>query len=156
MKFFCDRMLGKLARKLRILGFDTLYYPQISEEKVLELSKGRILLTRDKELFRRASGMGRKVVFIESDDWKGQILQLTLVLPIEEEMEPFSRCVECNTPLIQAKPEDVKNRVPEYVFKTVDEFKTCPRCGKVYWRGTHIDWMDRDLGRLVGGWRRTG
>ncbi len=156
MKFFCDRMLGKLARKLRILGFDTLYYPQISEEKVLELSKGRILLTRDKELFRRASGMGRKVIFIESDDWKGQILQLTLVLPIEEEMEPFSRCVECNTPLIQAKPEDVKDRVPEYVFKTVDEFKTCPRCGKVYWRGTHIDWMDRDLGRLVGGWRRTG
>ena len=152
-RFFCDRMLGKLARKLRLLGFDTLYYPEIDEDDIFNISRGRILLTRDKEVYRKAFSKGIEAYYIEHDDWRAQLRKLFLDLKLYNVMKPFTRCVECNEPLVDAKPDDVKGKVPEYVYKTVENFKICPKCGKVYWKGSHLDWIKRDMEKLVGEWR---
>ena len=152
-KFFCDRMLGKLAKKLRLLGFDTVYYPRIDEEKMLKEVGERILLTRDREVYRKAAAMKMKVYYVESDDWRAQLRKLILDLDLYDEMKPFTRCVECNEVLIDAEPDEVKDRVPEYVYKTVERFKVCPKCGKVYWKGSHLEWIRKDMEKLVGEWR---
>ena len=146
-------MLGKLARKLRILGFDTLYESSIEEEEVLEKAKGRILLTRDKELYRRAVSRGMKAFYVKSDLWRSQLRELMLEFPLEREMKPFTRCPVCNSELVEVDREEVREEVPEYVYKSVDEFKKCPVCGRIYWRGTHVDWIARDMEKLVGEWR---
>ena len=146
-------MLGKLARKLRILGFDTLYEPSIEEEEVLERVKNRIFLTRDKELYRRAASKGIKAFYIKSDLWRSQLRELILEFPIEENMKPFTRCSVCNSELVEIDREEVRGKVPEYVYKSVDEFKKCPVCGRIYWRGTHVDWIAKDMEKLVGEWK---
>jgi uncharacterized protein with PIN domain len=146
-------MLGKLARKLRILGFDTLYYSQISEEEVLEKSEGRILLTRDKELYRVASSKGFEVYYVDHDDWREQLRKVLIDFNLIHSIKPFTRCVECNAVLVRVNPEEVKGKVPEYVYKTSSEFRMCPNCKKIYWKGTHLDWIAKDMEKLVGEWK---
>ncbi len=60
-------------------------------------------------------------------------------------MRPFTRCVECNTLLVDVKAEEIRDRVPERVFLTVKDFKICPNCKKIYWHGTHVDNITRDF-----------
>ena len=146
-------MLGKLARKLRLLGFDTVYYPEIDEDEIFEISKERILLTRDKEVYRRAFAKGVSAYYVEYDNWRAQLRKLMMDLKLYNEIKPFTRCVECNEPLIDAKPDEVKDRVPEYVYKTIESFKVCPRCGKVFWKGSHLNWIKKDMEKLVGEWK---
>ena len=146
-------MLGKLARKLRLLGFDTIYYSRIDESEILREVGDRVLLTRDKEVYRRASTMGIKAYYVESDDWRSQLRKLLIDLKLHDRIRPFTRCVECNEILVDAKPDEVKGKVPEYVYKTVEEFKVCPKCGKIYWKGSHLEWIRRDMEKLVGEWR---
>ena len=146
-------MLGKLAKKLRLLGFDTMYYPKIDESEIFKRSKGRILLTRDKEVYRKAFSSGLDAYYVEHDNWRVQLRNLIIDLNLYDDMKPFTRCVECNELLIDATPDEVKDDVPEYVYKTIEKFKMCPRCGKIYWKGSHLNWITRDMEKLVGEWR---
>ncbi len=150
LKFFADRMLGKLARKLRILGFDTLYFKDADENTVLRKSTGRILLTRDRSLYLKAKKLGYEVVFLRSDSWRSQLKMLANIYPIVSLARPFTRCSICNSPLRTARKEEVKGKVPEYIYKTVEEFKICEGCGKIYWRGTHVDLILEELEKTVG------
>ncbi len=145
-------MLGKLAKKLRLLGFDTLYFSEIQEEEILRRIGSRIFLTRDKELYIKATRFGMRTIYVEDDNWRAQLRKLILKLPIIENMKPFTRCIECNELLVKATPEEVKGKVPEYVYKTTDEFKVCPKCGRVYWKGSHLEWIGKDMEKLVGRW----
>lgn len=146
-------MLGKLAKKLRILGFDTLYYNEIEEDDILKLSKDRILFTRDKLLERKAKKQGIEVFYIKSDKWRSQLKAVNNRFSIEKYAKPFTRCSECNGELVHMDKEKVKGEVPEYVYKTVDDFKVCKNCGKVYWKGSHISWIVADVGKLVKVWK---
>lgn len=142
LKFFGDRMLGKLSKKLRVLGFDILYFPDIPEEKILKLCKNedRVLLTRDKEMIQKAKKEKIKFFFLKSDNWRSQLKAVRDRFSISlNTCYFFSRCPECNGPLKAVNKETVKNNVPEYVYLTKDKFLLCCSCGKVYWEGTHVE-----------------
>ncbi|HUT02309.1 MAG TPA: Mut7-C RNAse domain-containing protein [bacterium] len=139
-KLCADVMLGRLAKWLRIVGFDVLYSNDADDDELIETckSQGRILLTRDTALAKRAEA-DVKIIFVEGDHIKEQFGSIRDRLPIT--LEPpliFSRCLLCNTPLRRATREEVEPQVPAFVFNTNKEFKICPKCGKVYWKGTHV------------------
>ncbi len=128
-------MLGRLARWLRVLGYDTLYYRDIDDAALARraIAEDRILLTRDVELARRR---GLRILLISDDHVENQLREVVLALKLKPD-EAFSRCIDCNTPLVDFDREQARPLVPPYVFATHTRFKRCPHCGKVYWRGTH-------------------
>lgn len=146
MKFVADSMLGSLAKWLRILGYDTLYFSHIEDWELarLAMAEGRILLTRDQELARRK---GFKSILIRSDKLQEQIAQVLQELDLKEN-NPFSRCPVCNTPLQPVDKEQIRDMVPPYVFQTQDRFSICPGCNRVYWRGTHWQRMNEIINHL--------
>ncbi|MCC7201808.1 MAG: Mut7-C RNAse domain-containing protein [Nitrospirae bacterium] len=150
MRFIADEMLGRLAKWLRILGYDTAYFRHIRDSELLRLSvaENRILLTRD-TLFIKRRGL-RNFLFISYDKPFEQIRQVVRELSIPYPTEPFTRCVMCNNILEPFTREDACRTVPEYVCKTQDVFGRCSICHKIYWKGTHYERMERVLGDLFG------
>ena len=139
MKFIVDSMLGKLAKRLRMLGYDTLYDAKMEDRQLLEVSKeeDRYIITRDTQLSKIR---GAKVFLVESTKLEEQIKELKKLAKIKKNKKIiFSRCAECNTLLEEIKKENVKKSVPDYVYQTVNEFHRCPGCKRIYWHGTHID-----------------
>ena len=134
MKFLVDAMLGKLAKWLRILGYDALYCRDLGDEQLIGLAEaeGRVLLTGDEELWRQQGG-----IFISSDDWREQLRELAEALGLDTS-GVFTRCIECNVPLERVGREEVEGEVPPYVLATQEEFGRCPQCGRIYWKGTHF------------------
>ena len=149
MRFTADRMLGKLAKKLRLLGIDTEYFRSIDEESILEFCRkeGRILLTRDRGLYEKALKNGIDVFLLKSDDWKSQLRAIDDKFGIHS--KPYTRCSICNTLLVKVEKEFVKDKIPEYVYLTQDEFYECPKCRRIYWRGTHVEHMEKELRRVL-------
>jgi len=138
--FIADGMLGKLAKWLRILGCDTRYYPGTDDGELASaaLKEKRILLTRDTGLVRRKTL--RQYLFIKSDDPFEQLREVIRAKQLTISREAlFSRCLTCNEKVVRIKKADVKEKVPAYVFETQSYFKVCPKCKKVFWRGTHVD-----------------
>ncbi|MFH0801547.1 MAG: Mut7-C RNAse domain-containing protein [bacterium] len=142
-KFLADAMLGRLARWLRILGFDTLYFSEIADEVLLSLAKNenRVLLTRDTRLAKKK---GLEIFFIRDDLWRNQLAQFLNVFP-SDKAALFTRCLACNEKLLPVEKEEVKILVPPYVFKTRDNFSRCPNCMKVFWAATHYEHMKAEL-----------
>lgn len=136
-------MLGRLAKWLRILGYDTLYVPSLDDGKLARIARaeGRVLLTRDTQLIKRR---GIESLFIYSDDFLEQLRQVVGDLNLNVD-NSFTRCPVCNQVLRGIDREDVRERVPPYVFKNQERFSLCPDCGKIYWRGTHWERMRRLL-----------
>ena len=137
MKFILTKELGRLSKWLRILGFDTVYYNQdnLSSLIIHALRDERMILTRNQRL---PQGRGLKIVLIKNEKIKKQVAEILQTLKIEPEPEMmFSRCTLCNAELVEIAKEEVKDKVPEYVFKAQEDFITCPQCKRVYWQGTH-------------------
>lgn len=155
IKFFADRMFGKLARKLRFLGYDTFYKNEISEDAILQICKdsGRILLTRDKSLLEKAVKNALNVYFLNSDSWKQQLSELARQLHLTYNRK-FTRCSLCNAVLEPASSAEVAKKVPIYVQQMTDEFYTCPVCGRIYWSGTHLEHISAELKGLIDVWKQ--
>ena len=153
MKFIADSNVGRLARWLRIAGFDTMFINDLDDNRLVRiaLSEGRVLLTKDTQILkRRVATTGRlKVLLIEGEEVKGQLLQVVKTFNLANEVKPFMLCLECNKPLVSKKKEDVEGQVPPYVFRTQTQYMQCPECQRVYWRGTHWELMSRELERIV-------
>ncbi|CAG0941125.1 hypothetical protein ANRL1_00393 [Anaerolineae bacterium] len=135
MNFLADNMLGRLATWLRLLGYDTTYIPHADDHELARRARAenRVLLTRDVELTRRR---GLRFVLIESEKIVEQLRQVFHDLDLTARAA-FSRCAECNVELGEASKESVRAAVPPYVFNTQTQFRRCPQCKRVYWRGTH-------------------
>jgi uncharacterized protein with PIN domain len=140
IKFVADVMVGKLARWLRILGFDTAYSNKFEDDELLRIAQAedRILLTRDVPLAGRSDPS--RCLFIESDHFREQLRQVLRAFDLTE-FRIFSRCLECNTPLKDVDKEDVFDKIPPFVYLTQDRFASCPSCQRVYWHGTHAEAM---------------
>jgi len=149
MKFLADAMLGRLAKWLRMLGHDTAYFPQLEDHDLVRIARaeGRMLLTRDRELTRRK---GLRCLLIEGDRFEEQMRQLLRDLDLNVD-SPFSRCARCNTLLRPVSKEEVRDRVPPYVLHRHRHFSLCPRCDKVYWRGTHWQRMQQRVEEIRRG-----
>ncbi len=139
MKFIADVMLGRLAKRMRLLGFDVLYDRTLSDNEILRLAleQNRIILTRDTALAARP--LAEKHLFIKSEQIQEQLAQVRSTCPLSP--EPFTRCSVCNTPLERILKQDVFDRVPIYVFQREEDFFHCGSCGRIYWTGTHVSRM---------------
>jgi len=154
MRFIVDSNVGRLATWLRIAGFDTLFAKSIDDNRLVRiaLDEDRVLLTKDRQILkRRVVTSGRlKVILIEDDEVKAQLRQVLATLNLASQLNPFSRCVECNEPLVPREREEVEELVPPYVFQTQTQYMQCPSCLRIYWRGTHWERMSRELEGIVG------
>ena len=143
MKFLCDRMLGTLAKWLRIYGFDTYYASSdMDDKKLIEISKNedRVFITRDKTLVFDARRENVKVIQISETDIGKQLKQILKNTKVDKKFF-LSRCLICNSLVEEIKKKDVENKVPEKVFENNDEFWYCSKCDKIYWKGSHYDKM---------------
>jgi len=139
--FAVDIMLGKLAKWLRVLGFDARTMRLDRSRIDSLLSEGLIPVTR-REKLRDVEG----VLFIRGDHQFDQLKELISSLRITAvELRPFSRCSLCNAELFQIPREAAFGAVPDYVFETASDFRKCPECAKVYWPGSHRQKMIQEL-----------
>lgn len=150
MRFVVDVMLGKLARWLRILGFDAAYKSRADDRHLLQAARRerRTLLTRDHALVESAKNV--RALLIESDDWRLQLAQVLDTLGVRDEAKPLSRCLACNVKLKRLSRKNARNLVAPFVFERAPMFSICPRCGRVYWPGTHFGDMDAKLTDILG------
>lgn len=150
-------MLGRLARWLRLLGHDTLYEPHIEDRLLLRIAQeeDRILLTRDTRLIK-FRGLKNYLLLTENDTF-GQLKKVITSFnlhPLDSGRERFEtglygRCSLCNSVLEDVPKEQTEDRVPEYVYQTVENFKKCPKCDKFYWEGTHREKMRKKLMEIL-------
>jgi uncharacterized protein len=138
MKFIADTMLGKLAKGLRLLGYDVLYDPSHDDNEIIRLSleQDRVILTRDTGLVNRPTAKNH--LFITSDDPGEQVRQVIDTFGLSSGPEILTRCSVCNTMLLKADKEVVRDKVPEFVYHANSDFLRCGECGRIYWRGSHV------------------
>lgn len=148
-KFIVDHNVGKLTKWLRMIGYDTVFFNGSNDSHMVAkaLAEDRIILTRDTQIMKRkVITDGRvKAILIASDEPVVQMRQATQTLNLDYRFRPFSLCLECNRPLEERSKEQVKDRVPPYVFRTQKQYMECPECHRIYWRGTHWEAMTRKL-----------
>jgi uncharacterized protein with PIN domain len=152
LKFIVDHNVGKLAKWLRMMGYDSLFFDGSDDSDMVAgaLAEGRVILTRDTEIMkRRVITNGRlKAVLINSEEPERQMQQLMDTLDLKYQLRPFTLCLECNQPLVDRSREEVKDRVPPYVYKTQRQYMECPTCHRIYWRGTHWEAMIKKLNKF--------
>jgi uncharacterized protein with PIN domain len=137
-KFLIDGMLGSLNRWLRICGFETEYIQNAPDRELLETaeSEGRVLLTRDRLLFRKALRAGQVAFLVEGEGDAEKLASVARRFGLDLGVE-MSRCARCGGILRRAAREEVRSRVPSGTYEAYNEFWACGSCGKVYWRGSH-------------------
>lgn len=152
MRFVADRTLGKLAKGLRMLGFDTLYYTGGDLHRLLHLvrEEGRILVTRDTKLALRRP-KDRIITVTENDPARQleEVIQKTSLSLDEETL--FSRCLLCNEVLNEIPREEAEGQVPDFILNQQKDFFQCPTCRRIYWPGSHLNHMRRRIEPWIKG-----
>ncbi|MFQ5538602.1 MAG: Mut7-C RNAse domain-containing protein [Gemmatimonadota bacterium] len=148
-RFIADAMLGRLARWLRILGFDTAYDPEIADEDLVRrsLAEGRHILTRDRRLCDE--WQVSNCVILESEHVDAQVRQIVTRMRLASAIRLFlfSRCPVCNALLVPLPEDEARPRAPPCVAERHHTFAHCPECDRVYWEGSHTERMRARLGR---------
>jgi len=146
-RFVCDAMLGSLARWLRFFGYDCEFRVDLEDGELAELARReeRWLLTRDRGL----AALGPRTSLIRAGDLDGQLVEVFQRHGLQPTADlDRARCGECNGELLPAPSADVAGRVPPYVVRTAERFRTCGRCGRVYWPGSHARRIVARMGRV--------
>jgi len=136
-KFICDVHLGKLARYLRMVGFDVHYKNDFSDEEIVEnsLNQRRAILTKDKGILKRNNVTHG--YFVRSSRIEEQVKEIIKRFGLRKSIKEFTRCLECNLELIKIAKEKISGNLPPKVNQSQEEFFSCSGCGKLYWKGTH-------------------
>jgi uncharacterized protein with PIN domain len=147
-RFVLDVHLGKLASYLRMLGFDTLYRNDYTDEELAQISSenGRILLTRDLGLLKR-----REVIYgyyIRSHDPNQQVIEVLHRFHLVGDVEPFHRCLACNGLLAAVRKEEILDQLEPKTRRYYDEFYRCRDCGQIFWKGSHFERMQQFIDAL--------
>lgn len=151
MKFVADSMLGRLARWMRLSGYDVIY-TRLSDAEIIKSVKSdeRILLSRDARLCEKAGSEGIDAVAIKSTELLEQLRQLVAELGIVVRDSPsFARCTACNSEIEKVKKDEVAYKIPGKVLERIDEFWMCGDCGKVYWHGGHWKKIKKQVQKIV-------
>ena len=153
IKFIVDNNVGKLAKWLRLMGYDTVFFNGSNDSHMIAtaLAEDRVILTRDTQIMKRrvVTNGQLKAILIKSDESEQQMQQVIATLNLDCQYGPFTICLECNQPLLERSKQQVKDLVPPYVFQTQSQFMECPACHRIYWRGTHWQAMTKKLNRFV-------
>jgi len=152
--FVLDVHLGKLARLLRMLGFDALYRNDYEDEEIVEAAQHerRIILTRDRGLLMR--GTVTHGYWVRTTAPITQAREVVRRFDLREQVQPLTRCLRCNGLLEPVAAEAVRDRVPPRTAAWceqmgVREYRRCADCGQVYWPGTHYERMQRTIARIL-------
>ncbi len=149
MKFLADGMLGKLAKLLRMLGYDTFYYRGQDPGQLIALARhqGRFILTRNTRL--TTEGLEGPLILITEDNPLLQVKEILArgLIALDEEAF-FSRCLLCNSHLDPIPRGEAEGKVPDFIFYQQQEFYRCPQCQKIYWSGSHLKRMKQRLEQL--------
>jgi uncharacterized protein with PIN domain len=151
LRFLADGALGRLARYLRMLGYDAAYLKNRDSAAALRetLKSGRTLLTRRRELAARED---IDAFYVEDDDVTAQLAATARRFDLRFTAQAMARCIECNEPLEQVSKAEVRDELPPHVRKTQEIFARCPSCGRIYWPGTHYA---RAVARLLNALRKS-
>jgi len=149
--FVADVHLRKLARFLRLLGFDVLHANDLDDAALVELSAegGRVLLTRDRQLLKH-----KRVThgyWVRSTDPIEQAREIVHRFDLAGSARPFSRCTACNGALRPVDKEAVAEEIPPKTARWLDAYVRCNACGKLYWRGTHFERLEGLIERIFEG-----
>ena len=151
IRFVLDVHLGRLARLLRLLGFDAAWANDYEDAELADVSsrEGRIVLTRDRGLLkRRAVSHG---LFVRSDRPVEQAMEVVRRLHLTDLIRPFTRCLRCGGELVTVEKEDVLDRLEPRTRRYYEDFRRCPACGRVYWRGSHHARLDALVAEIRAG-----
>jgi len=149
MKFVADRMLGRLAKELRMLGYDTVYYRGEGAYPLIKMAReeGRAILTRNSNLIPKRPE--DRIHRITEDKPFLQLKELIQKKVISLNDEPlFSRCLLCNTLLDEIPREEAEGNVPDFIFFQHKKFFRCSQCLRIYWQGSHQENMLKKIGQL--------
>jgi uncharacterized protein len=153
-RFIADNNVGKLARWLRLIGYDTLLLKQKDDGQMIKiaLSESRVILTKDAQFMKRrlVTNGKLKTIHIKQDDPRLQVQEVVRTVKLNYHFNPFSLCLECNQALIPRDKEEVKGLVPTHVLETQTQYTECPACHRIYWPGTHWQAMAKKLQDLQG------
>ncbi|MBI2809725.1 MAG: DUF5615 family PIN-like protein [Candidatus Melainabacteria bacterium] len=147
MKFLCDEMFSGLGKWLRTAGYDTKIAEEaIADKEIMEwaLREQRKLITRDHHFRKLENGEGA-VVFLTGNSIDEWIRELNLAIRPNWVLAPFTRCLQCNTPLEKPDEKTILAQAPPDVRSRSTEFRYCPTCNKVFWHGSHTEKMLKQL-----------
>lgn len=141
-KFVCDVHLGKLARNLRMFGFDVNYKNSLNDDSIVDISlkENRTILTRDVGLLKR--GEVTHGYFVRNDDPEKQTAEVLQRFQLHKLIKPFTLCLECGRKLVRIAKNDIIDLLPENVKKQQNKFFYCVNCKKIYWAGSHFNNMN--------------
>ncbi len=147
-RFVLDGHLGRLARYLRMLGFDTRWRNDADDEELAQCSadEHRILLTRDRGLLKRSAVTHG--YWVRATDPRRQLDEIVERMDLHGALAPFSRCIRCNGVLAPVVKEEIAERLPPRVRERQQAFNRCQSCGQLYWAGTHHARMERVIAEL--------
>lgn len=148
LEFIADDHLGKLARYMRIIGLDCLYFSSISDKELMEISEkeNRVILSRDWNLYRFVPS--QRYFFIKSQKAWEQLRVVCNHFKIDPFEKIFERCIVCNSLLFDINKEDVKAKVSPKSYQWKEEFNQCSGCKRVYWSGTHHEEMMKNIKKI--------
>lgn len=140
--FVVDAMLGNLAKKLRVLGYDSKYFSSIEDDKIISIAKNekRIILTKDEQLTKIAEKQSVSFVLIRGNDELEQIVQINAKIKLDRFVVNTnnSHCIACNGKLESVEKFRIIGKIPEGILEREQKFWMCDSCKKVYWEGTHF------------------
>lgn len=142
-RFIADINLGKLAKYMRVLGFDLYFDVNLSSREIIEISRRehRIILTGDRKLLKFKDV--RHGMFVRPRTTIQQIKRIIADLDIKNRVDPFTRCLLCNIRLQAVAKEDVLDRIPAKTRTFCDAYAHCPSCDRIFWKGTHFHHMNK-------------
>ena len=148
-RFVLDGHLGKLAKYLRLLGFDTLYRNDYGDHELAEISSrdGRILLTRDRGLLKHSPVTHGYCV--REMKPKQQVVEILQRFDLYHLAQPFLRCGRCNGILESVSKADVYDRLEPKTKRYFEEFRICPECEQIYWKGSHFRKLESFLNQVL-------
>jgi uncharacterized protein len=148
-KFILDAHLGKLAKFLRMFGFDTLYKNDYPDETIRKIAgqESRIILTRDKDLLNHKDVTHG--YYVRAVHPKDQLAEIIVKFDLYSQASPFTLCLNCNQPLINLEKEKIRAEVDSDTFRIFSEFYRCPECRKIYWKGSHYEHMKEFIGQKI-------
>lgn len=146
--FVLDVHLGKLARLLRLLGFDTHYQTDYDDARIVALAveQNRVVLTRDVGLLKHK--VLRSGYWLRSQNPEEQLIEVLRRFALCENIRPFSRCIRCNGRISKVEKEKIREAIPPNTRVYFHEFYQCGQCQNVYWKGSHYENMLRHLERI--------
>lgn len=149
MKFIADCHLGKIAKYLRIFGFDTLYFQTIDDDDIIDIAKreDRFILTSDKELYQRVKNLN--ALYLNHAKFEEQLKEIFRHYDLFDKCIPFSRCTECNEKLQKVQKSEIIDTLQLKTSKYFDTFEQCKGCAKVYWKGDHYKRMHKFVDEFI-------